>query len=658
MENIPLLLDLIVLLAASIPISIVCRFLNIPVIVGFLITGILIGPNNFALIQNSASVNSLSEIGVILLLFTIGLEISLERFVRIKRFVFLGGSLQVILTIIAVVLGTKLAGLSTQESVFFGFIVSLSSTAIVLKSYLDKGEIHTPYGHMSTGILLFQDICVVPMMLLCPLLAQPETFSIFAIAKTLLIAGIAITLIIGLAYFFVPLALAQIVKFKDREIFSIFVILLCLGTAWITHKAGLSLAIGAFIAGLVLSKSDYSNQIVSEVLPLKDVFISIFFISIGMLVQISFISQIILSVIGITLVVILIKLIFASATVLILGYPVRIALITGLGLAQIGEFSFLLLNFGQSYTIINSYQYQYMLAISILTMIIAPFMIKWSPKGLGTKKTGSATTDMDTDYDIEKLKCTLTQHVIIVGYGLNGKNLAKVLKETGIKYTILEINANSVTKAKKNGEPIFYGDATRAEIMEKLSIKCARVIVFAISDPATTRRGVWLARKLNPEIYILVRTRYLSEIEELHKVGANEVIPEEFETSVEIFSRVLQKFHIPSNIIDQQVKIIRKEGYRMLRGLSLEPYNFADLQKVLNLSLTETFLVEENSAALGKTLLDLNLRDKSGVTIIAVIRNGKAYTNPQKDFIIEPQDILVLLGSHKQLNDAMEMLTD
>ncbi|OGS24373.1 MAG: hypothetical protein A2297_08865 [Elusimicrobia bacterium RIFOXYB2_FULL_48_7] len=658
MENIPLLRDLIILLAASIPISIICRKLNIPAIVGFLITGVIIGPDSLALIHEKDSVNVLSEIGVIFLLFTIGLEISLERFARIKRFLVIGGGLQILLTNLAIILIAKSFGFTVRESVFFGFFISLSSTAIVLKSYMDKAEIHTPHAHIATGILLFQDFCVVPMLLLIPSLGTAEAFSFAKIFKTMLISGAAITLIIGATYFLIPIGLAQVVKFKDREIFTVFVILLCLGTAWLTNKVGLSLAIGGFIAGLILSKSDYSHQIVSEILPLKDIFISVFFISIGMLVKIHFMQEMLLPILLITLAVILIKFVFGSVTVLLLKYPLRIALITGIGLAQVGEFSFLLLKFGENYRIISPENYQYLLSIALLTMLFAPFLIRWTPSVLARFSPLKEIAPSEPEYDTEKLTCNLSDHVIIIGYGVNGKNLAKVLKETGIKYYILELNASIVSQAKKNGEPIFYGDATRTELLEKLGIRCSRVIVFAISDPSAVRRGVWAARKLNPGIYILVRTRYLVEIEELHKLGANQVIPEEFETSIEIFSRVLQRFHIPNNIIETEIKIIRKEGYKMLRGLSLEPYNLTEIQKALQLSLTETFLVDEKSPAAGKNMVELDLRNRTGVTIIAVVRDGKAYTNPQKDFVISNGDVLVLLGSHKQLNDAMKLLEE
>lgn len=544
------------------------------------------------------------------------------------------------------------------KAYFLVFFISLSSTAIVLKTYLDKGEMHTPHANIATGILLFQDFCVVPMLLLIPTLGSQEIFSIGKILQTLLISGLAVSAIIGATYFLIPIGLAQVVKFKDREIFTVFVILLCLGTAWLTNKVGLSLAIGGFIAGLILSKSDYSHQIVSEILPLKDVFISVFFISIGMLVKIHFMQQMLVPILLITIAVITIKFVFGSATVFLLKYPARIALITGIGLAQVGEFSFLLLKFGQNYNIISPVNYQYLLSIALLTMLFTPFLIRWAPSVLTRFKPLKETNPSGPEYDTEKLKCNLSDHVIIIGYGVNGKNLARVLKETGIKYFILELNANIVSKAKKEGEPIFYGDATRTELLEKLGVRCSRVIVFAISDPSAVRRGVWTARKLNPDIYILVRTRYLAEIEELHKLGANQVIPEEFETSIEIFSRVLQRFHIPNNIIETEVKIIRKEGYRMFRGLSLEPYTLTDIQKALQLSLTETFLVDDKSPAAGKNLIELNLRDKTGVTIIAIVRDGKAFTNPQKDFVITNGDVLVLLGSHKQLNDAMKLLEE
>ena len=649
MNEFPLLKDLIILLAFSLPISFLFHKLDLPAIVGFLITGMIIGPYGARLIPDSHVVSILAEIGVVILMFTIGLEFSLTRIMQNLHLV-IGGGLQIFLTGGAVYLLSILIGYPPSLSLFFGFLFSLSSTAIVLKMYSDRGEIDSPHGKLSTAILLFQDLCVVPMILLIPIMANTELTSYLVIALTLTKAIIAVIVIFISARLLVPRILYHIVSLRSREFLVLFVILLCLGTAWLTHMFGLSLALGAFIAGLIISESEYSFQIVVDILPFRDYFSSIFFTSVGMLLHLNFFVNHWIYIIGITAGVIFLKGILVFITAKILRFPLRTAIITGLSLAQVGEFSFLLAEQGKGYGLIQEELYQTFLASAILSMLLAPLLIRISSE-LSFKIQSIFSLQPEPPERSEETP--ISNHVIIAGYGLNGQNLSRVLKETGIPFLVLDINGERVKQVKSLGLPILYGDITHREILSKAGAQRAKMIVFAISDPMATRRGVLITRQMNPDIYIMVRTRYASEVEELYHLGANQVIPEEYETSIEIFSRVLKEYHTPHNIIDQQVELIRMEGYGMLRGLSISGDKLRELSAILATSITDTCQVQENSPAANKSLKELDLRRKTGATVIAIIRGKKAITNPDPEFIILAGDMLVLLGRHAELDKAI-----
>jgi CPA2 family monovalent cation:H+ antiporter-2 len=652
----PLLQDVLVLLLASVPIAFIFHRLRLPTIVGFMITGVIIGPHALGLIKDVQAIDVLAEIGVALLLFTIGLEFSLRRMLEMRRLVLLGGGLQVILTTL---LGTGivyLLGRPVNEAVFFGFLFALSSTAIVLKSYIDRAEIDAPHGRAGVGILLFQDLSIVPMMLMIPILSGREGTSAARIALTLGIAVAAIAVIIFAARTVVPYLLYHIVRLRSPEVFLISVVLLSLGTSWLTSQAGLSLALGAFIAGIVLSESAYSHQIVADILPFRDVFNSLFFISIGMLLSLSALAADALTVLAWVCALTLGKALLVLAVVRLLGYSLRVSTMTALGLAQVGEFSFILAKAGLPQGLLSEMDYQRFLAASILSMIATPFLIKVAPRiGYALQSVfarGSLLEPSVTGFDPQEPD--LRGHVIIVGYGLNGRNLAKVLRRTGVPYLVMELNAEVVREARAQGERIIYGDATRKEVLHHIRLDYARILVLAISDPIASRHTVWLARQMNPDIHIIVRTRYMSEMSDLRELGANEVIPEEFETSIEIFSRVLREYGIARNVIQRQVTAIRSEGYQMLRVPSLPIVDMNEIAEALETASTETLFVEAASSAVGKTIGQLGLRKKTGVSIIAITREGHTEINPRPETIIRADDVFVLLGGAEQIDRAIE----
>jgi monovalent cation:H+ antiporter-2, CPA2 family len=649
--------ELVIVLTATIAIVFIFQKLRLPNIVGFLLTGVIIGPHGFQLIQSVDQVETLAEIGVVLLLFTIGLEFSLETILSVQRRIVWAGLLQVALTTLVVLAVARLLGASMEVGLFYGFLVSLSSTAIVLRIYHDRGEINSLQGRLASGLLLFQDLCVVPMMLLLPVLAGSGQDSIFLIVWVLAKSLITLVAIVWTARKLLPRLLHQVALLRNREIFVLFVVLVCFGTAWLTSETGLSLALGALVAGLVISESELSHQIVADILPLRDCFSGIFFISIGMLLNLGLLSQDFRITLLELLLMIGIKSMVLFAVFWWLYRSIRLGVVLGLGLAQIGEFSFVLAKAGINYKLLSPADGQIFLAASILSMMATPFLIQWAHawafgfEGL-FKDTGFNRSTSGGAIET----ASATGHVIVVGYGLNGQNLARVLKEVSIPYRVLEMDPDLVRSAKAGGEPISFGDGTRPEILQQVGIEKARILVVAISDPAATARLVSQARRLRTDLYTIVRTRYVAEIDRLYRLGANQVIPEEFETSVEIFARVLQEYHIPRNVISLQVDLVRKEHYGTLRGIRLQGKQLDALSQFLVGTTSDIFSIVEASPAIGKSLEEINLPLRSGVSVIAVVRDGKSYPNVGNDFKLAVGDMLVLLGGHKALDDAAQIL--
>ncbi len=653
-ESDTILRELILLLAVSLPITFLFHKMRLPALVGFLITGIILGPHGAALVTDTTVVERLAEIGVVLLLFTIGLEFSIEDIMRSSRQLILGGGLQVVLTVAAVMGLALFLGFPTPQAVFFGFLASLSSTAIVLKMYSDRSELDSAHGRLATGILLFQDLAVVPMMLLLPVLGQATSqggVTALSVLATLGKALLGIVVVFLAARRIVPFLLHQVIRLRNREIFFLLVVLLCMGTAWITYSLGLSLALGAFLAGLIISESEYSHHIVANIMPFRDYFASIFFISIGMLLQTGYFASHWILVIAMTGVLLLVKTALVIVTGTVLRYPMRSAVLTGLGLAQIGEFSFLLAQQGAAKGLIAGDLYQLFVDTSILSMIMTPLIMQVAPALTAHLPAGAQLRESKDEV------CGLTGHTIIAGYGLNGRNLAKTLKATHIPYVVLEVNADSIRKARAEGEPIIYGDITREDVFTRAGVDCAKVIVFAISDFGATRMAVRMVRRLNPSAFILVRTRYAAETDELVKLGADQVIPEEFETSIEIFSRVLHEYHVPGNIITNQIQLVRFSGYQMLRGVSLDQEKLGRVAALLAGATVDNFQIEPGAPAAGRTLKELDIRKNSGASVIAIARNGEAITNPGPDLVLQIDDIVILIGAHRELDEAVNLLT-
>jgi monovalent cation:H+ antiporter-2, CPA2 family len=658
MAEVYFLEELVIVLAVTISIVFLFQKLRLPAIVGFLLAGVIIGPGGLGLIQSVNQVETLADIGVVLLLFTIGIEFSLESFLAMQRRIVWAGFLQVFATISVVLIIALSLGASPGVGIFYGFLVTMSSTAIVLRIFKERGETNAIHCRLATGILLFQDLCIVPMMLLVPFLSQSGQGSLLGVVWAVVKSLLALALIFWGARKLLPRLLHQVALIRNREVFILFVVLVCLGTAWLSSEAGLSLALGALIAGLVISESELSHQVVAEVLPLRDCFSGIFFVSIGMLLNPEILRQDWLVSVLELLLVVGIKTLVVLLIFWWLYRSLRLGILVGLSLTQIGEFSFILAKAGIGHNLLSATEEQTFLAASILSMIATPFLIQ-SAHGIADRLTGKMSQEAGRQATAEPASGTagIEGHVIIVGYGLNGQNLARVLRESGIPYQVLELNPELVRAGRTAGEPINFGDGTRTDILEQVGIGRARILVIAISDPTSTAHMVSQARRLRSDIFIIVRTRYVAEIERLYRLGANEVIPEEFETSVEIFARVLQEYHVPRNVIGLQVDLIRKEHYGTLRGLRLQGKQLDELSQFLVGATTDIISVLDDSPVVGRSLQEIALGERSKVTVIAVVRDGKPFHNVGSDFVLQPGDLLVLLGDHKSLDDAAQMIS-
>ena len=648
--DIRFLADLIIILGLSVIVILAFLRLKVPAVVGFILTGVLAGPQALGIIEGRGEVEALSELGVVLLLFSIGIEFSVKDLLESRRSVLLGGSIQVVLTAAAVCVICSLLGMGLPECFFLGILAAMSSTAIVLKMLDEKAEIASPHGKNTLSILIFQDLLIVVLMPLIPLIASTRTG---VPASVPMLVGKALGLMVFLyaSYrWIVPQLLYQIARTRSRDLFLISIILVCLGVAWLTSQLGLSLALGAFLAGLIISESEYSQEALGRILPFRDIFMSLFFISIGMLLDLGFIIENLWLILGLTAAVILLKVFTGSISTLLIGFPFRTTVLVGLALAQIGEFSFILSKTGLEFGIINAGSYQIILAISLLTMAATPFIINMSP-GLADiavrlplpHRVLSGLRPLGIIPPHES-PVRMKDHLIIIGYGVNGRNVSNAASMSGIPYLVIEMNPDTVRTERRKGKPIYYGDATQEAILNHVAVRSAHVVVVTIPDASSARRVTELVRKLNPAVHIIARTRFVKEVEPLYALGADQVIPEEYETSIEIFSRALAEYLVPRDEIERCISELRASGYGMFRSLSGEATTISNLQHELPDFKVHTLRVHPGCPVAGKSLIETQIRKKHHVSILAIRRGGTTIINPGGDDLLLPDDLIIVSG--------------
>ena len=658
-----LIKEIVIILALSAVMIFIFHRFKLPSILGLLITGMLAGPYGLGFISDLKEVDILEEIGIIFLLFIIGIEFSLKSLISIRKAVLIGGSIQVLVSALVFFLILLWFGLTVPQAIFTGFLFSFSSTAIVLKILQEKENIKSPHGKIAVGILIFQDLAVVPMILFTPFIAgQTQNVGVTAGWLILKIILVIFVVLYGGRYL-IPKVVDLVARTKSKELFIMTIMLICFAVAWATHTLGLSLALGAFFAGLIISESDYKHQAAGNILPFREIFISFFFVSVGMLLDITFVKNHLFIISILTLMVIISKVAIASMAARFLKYPLRTSLLVGLSLFQIGEFAFILSETGIENNLLTPENYQYFLSIALLTMGITPFIMGFSEPITGVLlkmrparhwKQQSADISHTENSDTDSLE--LNNHLVIVGFGINGKNVAKVAQMANIPYAAIELDPYIVSTERNNGFSITYGDATEESMLQNINIKQVRIVVIAISDFEATKKLIFNIRQLNKACFVIVRTHYVHEIDKILELGANEVIPEEFETSIEIFTRVLHQYLIPQNKIENMTNQIRSGNYEMLRTVSQHYKNQYALSTIPEIEIN-TIQVSDNAQTLiGKSIGEMKIRQTYGITIIAVKRAGLMILDVDKDLLICADDILYVIGNHQAVNSFYEKI--
>lgn len=626
-----------------------------PPLVAFLVAGALLGPHGLGLVRDQEAVEGLAEVGAVLLLFTIGLELSLPNLRRLGKIVWGAGPIQLAGTVLTMGIVGLAAGYGLRRGLFFGFLVALSSTVIVLKLLMDRGEMDSPHGRFLVGILILQDLAVVPMMLLVEPLAAGGMEGLLAGGVALGKTAVLGVILILAARFVFPRLLRGIVGTQRKELFIVAVLVLVMGTALASSMAGLSLALGAFLAGLALSESDYGHQAMADVAPFRDAFTALFFVSIGLLFDPGVIVARPFFVLPLMALVLLGKAFWGAAPVLLFGYGARVAAIVGISLAQIGEFSFVLLRQGRQANLIEAETYQAFLAVAILSMIATPLLTEKSHvigESLGRRSErprhrvgGRAASGLSSE-----------NHAIVLGFGHMGETLARVFNRAKVPFRVLDLNPDRVRRGLDRKLPIEYGDATSDRVLRHAGIEKARAVIVILSDPRATRAAIKLCRQLAPGVFLLARTRYLSEIPELNALGADDVVAEEFETSLEISARALRRLGSPLPWVEaetEQIRDMRHDGFRRFRAEA----QAEGVRHALGGTRIEYISIGSDWDAASQSLKTLDLRSSGGGTIVlAVVRDGKPTVTPGGDFVLQVSDHLLLLGTDQSLEAAVEKL--
>lgn len=648
-----LLVDIAVILAASFPVLWAARRLHLPGIVGFLLTGVAIGPHALGLLKDAGRVEGIAEMGVALILFFVGLHFPLQRLLSLGRTAFVGGGVQMALTAGLGAGAGMLLGARPGTAVFFGFLVSLSSTAVLLPILADRDETAAPYARRFLGVALFQDLAVIPLVLLLPALAPAGAAGvpIATVASRVGLALVGIAVLVAAARTVVPRLLDAAARLGSREAFTGGVLVLVFTLVALSEKIGISAALGAFAAGIVLGESEHVHEVAATLGPFRDLLSSLFFVSIGMLLDPQLLALEPLLVLTLAAAVVVGKTALSLFGLLAAGTTPRTALRAALALATVGEFSFVLARAGARIGLLTPEREQVFVAVAVVTLALAPLLVALGPR-LAPLLPERVEEVPEED---PHAKGAPARHVVVVGYGLNGRSVARTLRETGIPHVVVESDPERVGLARHDGVRVVRADATGAEWLDAAGVTRALGVVVAIQDPDGSRRITRLARQRNAEARILVRTRYVSEVAALRQAGADEVIPEEFETSIEIVARVLRLLHVPGNLIATQIRVLRDETYQKLRDPRAAAAPGRRLSALMAAGTTELFLVMPDTVADGVPVCDLRL-DAEHVVVPALLRDGQPYAPVPPELVVASGDTLVLAGAHEDLAHAVARL--
>jgi len=643
-----LLHDIILILFLAILIILVLSRLRIPPVIGFLFTGILIGPTAFKLVTTIHEIEFMAEIGIVLLMFTIGLEFSLGKIQRMLKDFLLFGGLQVLGSWLVFSFLLDWYGLSFKPALVGGFILALSSTAIVLKLLQDGNDLGSPAGQKMTGMLLFQDAIIIPAIIILPFMGQFGEMTAGNLFQDVFLAITSVVIIFFLSKWILPWLFSFILKLGVPDLLMVTVFVYLFGVALLAHSLGVSLAMGALVVGIAISDSVYAHQINTEILPSKYIFISIFFISIGMFVDVSFFLEHYLEVIAFTAILIVVKVLVILGLFAILKHPLNVGFMTAFGLAHIGEFSFIILKLTQEHDIFDSQIHQLLLSAALLSMFSLPFALKAGKKISGHDK-------LKKEFSKQESSPALTHHTIIAGLGVIGQNIIRVMKLLNIPYAIIDINPANVKKYRADNTHVYYGNADRRENLLQMGIKESSLVLVAINDIEAAKRTVALARDLNKQVKIIVRVNFLAQVENFYKLGADLVLSEDMETSLIIIHHVLKFYNMPEHVSRIQTNLLRKEHYRFfLKKDARESWKMAIVDAVEQDN--ELFFISPNSHHVGKKITQLEAFKLEDIKILGVIRQNNMLTKDVHNIELQSYDTLLFCGNHAIVFQALDWL--
>ena len=642
-----LIVDVAIILSAAFPLLFLGKRFKIPEVISYLVTGILVGPLALGWIHDLARVEEIAELGVALILFFVGLHVPFDKLKTLGKATLVSGFLQLGLTILVVLTIGVLLGAGARRPAFYGLLIALGSTAVVLPILATRDEVGAPFARRFLGVSLFQDFAVIPLVLLVPAFATGGNAP--SLPRVLLRVGVAlvgVAVLILVARGVVPRVFRRIAALGSREVFTAGVVVLIVATIAAAGRLGISPALGAFAAGVVVGDTEFIHEIGDILRPFRDFLSVLFFASIGMLLDPSFLRASLPLVLAAVAAVIVIKVAAAYPAFRAAGALPRTSLRAAFAIAPIGEFSFLLAQEGKRFGILQVREEQLFISTAVLTLAATPLVVA---AGIRAAARLSGPTEAD------EAEPRLTGHIVIIGYGLNGLAVAHVLAESKIPHIVVEEDPYRAEIARQNGSRAIAADAAGPEGLHAAGIAHARAAVVAISDPDGTRRIVRLCRRENPGLHILVRTRYVSQVEALKQLGADEVIPEEFETSVEIVSRLMRLLAVPGNVAAARILELRDQGYRMMRDPAMRSAEGRRLSAALQAGGAITFFVLPETPAEGQSLAQLRVADDH-VTVPAMMRGGVPYSPAPADEPLQGGDTLFLVGAVDDLEKVMARL--
>ncbi|HEX7964446.1 MAG TPA: cation:proton antiporter [Gammaproteobacteria bacterium] len=649
--------SILILMGVAVFVVAALRRLNVPAVLAYLVTGYLVGPHGFKLIGDSADTRELAEFGVVFLLFTLGLEFSIPRFIVMRKAVFVLGGAQVILTTFGAMALARLMGTSTPVAIVLGGAFAMSSTAIVVKQLTEQNEIGLQHGRSAVAVLLFQDLAVIPFLILIPSLHDGLHGAIAADLLWAFAKGtLAVIVILAAGRWLLRPLLHQVATAQSAELFTLTALLVTMASAFGTAYLGLSLALGGFLAGMMLAETEYRHQVEADIRPFRDVLLGLFFITIGMLLNPFTVARHWF----LLIVAVLALLTFKTALIAVLsrrlGSDNNAALRTGLVLAQGGEFGFALLSLGLAQGIMRLPLAEFGLAVIVVSMLSGPFLIRYSRQIAERFFPESDIEDHDRlQHDIGRHQVHLQDHVIIVGYGRVGQNVARLLEPEGFEFVALDLDPVRVRHAREAGDPVYYGDGTNREVLRAAGVERARVLVISYFKVSTALKILAHVKKMRPDLPVLVRTRDDAELEKLQAAGATEIIPETLESSLMLASHLLHVLHVPMSHILRKIQEVRSHRYSLLRSVfrgqdavPIDP-SHAFREQLHTVTLTP------GARGINRTLAEMDLKSL-GVVVTALRREGVVGRQPPGITVLKQGDVVVLWGTPEKLQDAEERL--